>query len=139
MFKKIMLATDGSDHSMRAAEKAIEIAKCDDSSVVEVVYVVDNSKAKSDVLQNWNNLGPDDARTGKMKKTEEKAREANINFEVKILRGDPAPTIIEYANENNFDVIVIGSRGLNVLQEMVLGSVSHKVAKYAKCPVLIVK
>ncbi len=139
MFKKIMLASDGSEHSLRAAEKAIEIAKCDPTSFVEVVYVADNSKAKSEVLQNWNQLGVEESRSRKIKKTEDKAKEAGIQFEVKILRGEPAPTLIEYANDNKFDVIVIGSRGLNVLQEMVLGSVSHKVAKHVKCPVLIVK
>ena len=49
------------------------------------------------------------------------------------------PAIVEYTNKNQFDVVVIGSRGLNALQEMVLGSVSHKIAKRANCPVLIVK
>ena len=39
----------------------------------------------------------------------------------------------------NFDLVIIGSRGLNSLQEMVLGSVSHKVVKRVKCPVHIVK
>ncbi len=139
MFKRIMLASDGSEHSLRAAEKAIELAKCNQASFVEVVYVADNSKAKSEVLQNWNQLGIEESRSRKIQKTEDKAKEAGIHFEVKILRGEPAPTLIEYANKNKFDVIVIGSRGLNILQEMVLGSVSHKVAKYAKCPVLIVK
>jgi nucleotide-binding universal stress UspA family protein len=139
VFKKIMLASDGSEHSLRAAETAIEIAKCDQASYVEVVYVVDSSKAKSEVLENWNQLGVEETRSRKIKKTEEKAKNAGIKFEVKLLRGEPAPTLIEYANENNFDVVVIGSRGLNVLQEMVLGSVSHKVAKHSKCPVLIVK
>ncbi|MEC0703363.1 universal stress protein, partial [Bacillus spizizenii] len=53
--------------------------------------------------------------------------------------GEPGPTIVSYANENQFDMLIVGSRGLNSLQEMVLGSVSHKVAKRANCPVLIVK
>jgi SulP family sulfate permease len=58
----------------------------------------------------------------------------------KIIRGEePGPTIVKYVNENNFDVVVMGSRGLNAIQEFVLGSVSHKVAKRANCPVLIVK
>ncbi|MGB8270820.1 MAG: universal stress protein, partial [Priestia megaterium] len=41
--------------------------------------------------------------------------------------------------KNNFNLVVIGSRGLNSLQEMVLGSVSHKVAKRVHCPVMIIK
>lgn len=46
---------------------------------------------------------------------------------------------MEFANKMDFDVAVVGSRGLNTHQEMVLGSVSHKIAKRVKAPVLIVK
>ena len=46
---------------------------------------------------------------------------------------------MKFANENNVDLLVIGSRGLNSLQEMVLGSVSHKVIKRVNCPALVVK
>ena len=56
-----------------------------------------------------------------------------------MLHGEPGPTIVEYANKQSCDMVVIGSRGLNKLQEMVLGSVSHKVAKRVNCPVLISK
>ncbi|WP_256592904.1 universal stress protein [Pseudomonas sp. 2822-17] len=43
------------------------------------------------------------------------------------------------ANNGEYDIVIIGSRGLNPFQEMVLGSVSHKIAKRVECPVLIVK
>jgi nucleotide-binding universal stress UspA family protein len=139
LFKKILLATDGSEHSLRAADKAIELAKCNPSSVIEVVYVVDEDHSKSDVLRHWNSIGISDVRMEKIKATEEKAKQANIQYQIRILRGEPGPTVVEYASKNRFDLIVIGSRGLNALQELVLGSVSHKVAKKAHCPVLIVK
>jgi nucleotide-binding universal stress UspA family protein len=70
---------------------------------------------------------------------EEKAVKAGVRYETKILHGEPGPEIVKYANENKVDLIVLGSRGLNALQELVLGSVSHKVAKRAHCPVMIVK
>ncbi len=139
MYKKILLATDGSEHSIRAAENAIELAKCNPDAKVEVVFVVDGDTAKSDVLRNWNTAGVADTRREKIRAAEEKAKNAGIDYEIKILRGEPGPTIVKYANENGFDIIVIGSRGLNALQEFVIGSVSHKVAKRANCPVLIVK
>lgn len=63
----------------------------------------------------------------------------NIEYKLEILHGYPGPTIIEYANKEKVDMVVIGSRGLNSLQEMVLGSVSHKVMKRVNCPALIVK
>ncbi|KMJ60126.1 universal stress protein [Bacillus sp. LL01] len=139
MFQRILLASDGSDHSKRAAEKAIEIAKCNKDSILEIVYVIDGDQAKSDVLQNWNKADLDEKRKNKMQWVEARAKEAQISFGFKTLTGDPGPSIVKYANEQDFDLVVIGSRGLNTLQEFVLGSVSHKIAKRASCPVMIVK
>ncbi|EDL64284.1 universal stress protein [Bacillus sp. SG-1] len=139
MYKKILLATDGSEHSKRAAENAIHIAQCSDGSAIEVVYVVDADRAKSDVLANWNSAEMNDFRKERMKEVERQAKLAGVSYEIKILHGEPGPAIVEYVNKNQVDIVVIGSRGLNGLQEFVLGSVSHKVAKRANCPVLIVK
>ena len=139
MFKNILLAWDGSEHSTRAVDKAIEIAKCDTESKVVVVYVADTSKAKSEVLQNWNSVDITGTKEQRLRNIEDKVKKAEIQYEIKMLQGEPGPAIVEYTNKNKFDVVVVGSRGLNALQEMVLGSVSHKVAKRANCPVLTVK
>ncbi|MDC3417450.1 universal stress protein [Aquibacillus salsiterrae] len=139
MYNKIVLATDGSEHSRRATENAVHIASCTEGSKIEIVYVVDATHAKSDVLSNWNSVDVNDTRKARVREVEEMAKQARVNYEVKILHGEPGPTIVDYANRNKADVVIIGSRGLNGLQEFVLGSVSHKVAKRANCPVLIVK
>jgi nucleotide-binding universal stress UspA family protein len=139
MYKRIVLASDGSEHSKRAADNAIQIAQCSKGSKIDVVYVVDPDRAKSDVLSNWNSVDLNDQRKVRMKEVEKRALKAGVSYEIKILHGEPGPTIVKYVNDNNIDLVVIGSRGLNGLQEFVLGSVSHKVAKRANCPVLIVK
>jgi nucleotide-binding universal stress UspA family protein len=139
LYKRILLATDGSEHSKRAAEQAIYLAKCEESSLIEVVYVVDNDRSKSDVLNSWNSFELGDKRKERMKYVEEKANNEGVSYHIKILHGDPGPAIVDYANKNKVDIVVIGSRGLSAFQELVLGSVSHKVAKRANCPVLIVK
>ncbi|XJZ27960.1 universal stress protein [Bacillota bacterium Lsc_1132] len=139
MYKKIALATDGSEHSKRAAENAIKIAKCNPNSNIEILYVVDPDKVKSDVLSNWNTADIGDHRKNRLKEVERMAQQSNVTYEIKILHGEPGSIIVDYVNKNNFEIVIIGSRGLNVLQEFVLGSVSHKVAKRANCPVLIVK
>jgi nucleotide-binding universal stress UspA family protein len=139
MYNKILLASDGSEHSKRAAENAIHIAKCSQGSTIDVVYVVDHDRVKSDVLKNWNSNELGDIRVERMKTVEKIAEEAGVTYKLTILHGEPGPIIVEYINKNNFDIAIIGSRGLNGLQEFVLGSVSHKVAKRANCPVLIVK
>ncbi|MET3696420.1 nucleotide-binding universal stress UspA family protein [Bacillus oleivorans] len=139
MYKKILLATDGSEHSKRAAENAIHIAKYSPNSKIDVVYVVDPDKVKSDVLKNWNSADIGEKHKDRIKDVERMAQEAGVSYKLTILHGDPGPVIVDYANKNNHEIVIIGSRGLNVLQEFVLGSVSHKVAKRANCPVLIVK
>ncbi|WP_078551260.1 universal stress protein [Bacillus alkalicellulosilyticus] len=139
MFTNILLAADGSEHSIRAAEKAIAIAKNNREAIVTVLYVVDGSTSKADVLRNWDSLGIKETRQNKLVTIERQAQKENIKYEIKIVRGEPGPAIIKYANEYKIDLVVIGSRGLNKLQEMVLGSVSHKVAKRVTCPVMIVK
>ena len=139
MYQKILLASDGSEHSKRAAENAIHIAKRSEGSTVEVVYVVDHDRVKSDVLKNWNSADLGDARVDRMRAVENIAKEAGVSYKLTILHGEPGPVIVEYINKNEFDIAIIGSRGLSGLQEFVLGSVSHKVAKRATCPVLIVK
>lgn len=139
MFKKIFLAYDGSDHSILAADKAIEIAKCTPESTIDVVYVVSGAQAKTEVLQKWNSIDVKEDRKYQIHQIEHKMKKAGISYKVDVLTGEPGPTLVEHINNQDYDVAVIGSRGLNTLQEMVLGSVSHKVAKRANCPVLIVK
>jgi nucleotide-binding universal stress UspA family protein len=135
MYKKILLAVDGSEHSKRAAKHAINLASLVPGAKVEIISVIDLSKVKTEILH------------GELKQKRQQALEEikstfekeNVGYELKIERGDPGPTIVSYANKQDFDLAIIGSRGLNSLQEMVLGSVSHKVAKRVYCPVMIIK
>jgi nucleotide-binding universal stress UspA family protein len=139
LFKKILLAADGSLHSVRAAQKVLALNSGTVEAMVEVVYVIDGDSSKADVLRKGD---PDLialSRREKLQPIEQLFQEANVSYEIKMLRGEPGPMIVEYTNKNGFDIVVIGSRGLNSLQEMVLGSVSHKVAKRVQCPVLLVK
>jgi nucleotide-binding universal stress UspA family protein len=139
MYKHILLAADGSENAVRAAKEAIKIASCDRDSVIEVVYVADFEKAKSEVLHSTSRDTLNLNRRKKITKIEQLLRESNVAYKVKILHGTPGLGIVKYANEHKVDLVVIGSRGLNGLQEMVLGSVSHKVMKRVNCPALIVK
>ncbi|OIJ14524.1 universal stress protein [Anaerobacillus arseniciselenatis] len=139
MYKKILLAYDGSEHSKRAAENAIKIAKCNSESKVEIVYVVDSNKAKHDVLNNWNTMSLEEKRKELLTGVTKIATDEGVEYTIQILQGEAGPSIIKYANDNDVDLLIIGSRGLDGIQGFVLGSVSHKVAKRANCPVMIVK
>lgn len=139
LYKKIMLAMDGSEHSLRAANEAIKMAALDSESKIEMVYVADFAKAKSEVLHAQGREDLEHARRSRLQPVEDLMKANKLIYDVKILHGEPGPALVEYANKEKFDLVVIGSRGLNALQEMVLGSVSHKVVKRTNCPVLVVK
>ncbi|QKS70155.1 universal stress protein [Paenalkalicoccus suaedae] len=139
MFNRLLLAIDGSKNSVRATKKAIELAKLQLHSRIEILYVVDGKKSREDILHYG------DAASYKRKQLlapfEDMMKTKRITYHTTILHGKDhvAESIIDFANSGEFDAVVIGSRGLNALQTLVLGSVSHKVMKHVKAPVLLVK
>ena len=139
MYKRLLLAVDGSENSLRATDEAVKIASLISDCRIEIIYVVDYSKSKNEILHSQGKEELEYTRRKKLSPIEEKVKSKNIEYKIEILHGYPGPTIIEYANKEKVDMVVIGSRGLNSLQEMVLGSVSHKVMKRVNCPALIVK
>lgn len=138
MFKNILLASDGSDHSIRAAEKTVALAKLHQSKI-DIIYSIDGSTSKSDVLTNNSKYEVERKRKEKLAPIVKLIEEAGISYQVHMIHGEPGPAIVDFANKGNYDCVVVGSRGLNKLQTMVLGSVSHKIAKRVEVPVLIVK
>ncbi|WP_413361779.1 universal stress protein [Lysinibacillus sp. 3P01SB] len=139
MYHHILLAADGSENAIRAAKEAVKLASLVEGSLIDIVYVADFEKSKRDVLHSSSPESLELERRRKIAPIEQFIKEAGIACKLTILKGAPGPEIVRYANESNVDIVVIGSRGLNSLQEMVLGSVSHKVMKRVNCPALIVK
>lgn len=139
MYQHILLAADGSENSVRAANEAVKLAKCSPSSIIEVVMVTDFDKSKQEVLHAQSAEALMLERKRKIANVEQLLLNEKVSYKITLLKGSPGPEIIRYTNEQKPDLLVIGSRGLNGLQEMVLGSVSHKVMKRVHCPALIVK
>ncbi len=139
MYKRILVAVDGSENSRRAAKHAAQLASLCKDVTVEILYILEFDRTHSDVLDN---AGSDDLHIDRKKQLspiEEAFEQHQVPYKLVIKHGDPGPTIVNFANSSVFDLVVLGSRGLNSFQEMVLGSVSHKVAKRVTAPVLIVK
>ncbi len=137
MYRRILLAADGSDNSYRAAEETLKLLRED--SIVTVLNVVDPSQSKDEILHSSHAESLVGKRQEKVAKIEALYRGNNVNYDVQFLQGVPNETVVKTANSGDFDIVVLGSRGLNALQEMMLGSVSHKVTKRSDIPVLIVK
>ncbi len=140
MFENILLAVDGSDHALRAAKLAGDLARQMNSKEVRIVIAFDPVPIY---------LGEPDlqivinARLKEAQKILKDAQDALGDISGKahteVLEGSSAEAIIEVANTHASDLIIMGSRGLGRIAEAVLGSTSQKVVAHAPCPVLIVR
>lgn len=136
--KKVLVPLDGSKYAFEALNEAIYLARqC--GSTVTGLYVVPFYPGNLGDL-----IGPLKARLyGDAKTILKKARvicaQNGIAFKEKIAYGDAKSEIPDFAKAGNFDLIVIGSRGLTPVKEMFLGSVSNAVSHKSKVPVLVVK
>ena len=140
MFEKILIATDGSENSERAAKAGVDLAKLAGSTVT-ALNIADTSK--------MSHL-PDDmllfsirdllTREGKeaVSFVEKLAKEAGVPSEKVVKEGNPGEEILGYAKEAGMNVIVLGSVGRTGLDKFLLGSVAEKVVRNSKVQVLTV-
>lgn len=135
---RIAVAIDGSENALRATEYAVFLAQHLPDATLEFIFVVDLSKVKDDHLLTQSPESLALERGKKINPAVKIAEEAGVTSQVTVLRGQPSQEIIKYVNDGPFAQLVLGSRGLNAFQEMILGSVSHKVMKHVACPVTVV-
>ncbi|MGI6043313.1 MAG: universal stress protein [Methanosarcina sp.] len=143
-----MIATDGSDCSRLAADKGIELARLS-GGMVYAVFVVSTASLSIDgdyfssmgvnpyweliynSLKNQGQKALDYVKDlGKMK---------GINVESVLLEGHPADELIQYAEENKMDIIVMGTLGRTGLDRLLLGSVAGNLVRHSKVPVMVVR
>ncbi len=147
MFKKILIATDGSKPSENAAKVGIDLAAAI-GGTVKAVYVVDKGRILENVDISGIELSKDvidGARLGLQKEgriateyIEKLARTSGVKIQTKVDIGSPAEAILKSAAENQMDAIVIGSKGRTGLSKVLLGSVAEKVVRNSKIPVIVV-
>jgi nucleotide-binding universal stress UspA family protein len=140
MFDRILLAVDGSDHSLNAARTASQLARTMNSAELRIVVVYDSIPPflGEPNMQTAINTRLDEAQ-GILQKAMEAIGDTPSDVHTELIAGDPAGSIIEVARTRRNDLIVMGSRGLGRLAGLVLGSTSQKVVSHAPCPVLIVR
>ena len=139
MFEKILVPLDGSEHSIDALEKAIQIAKKFDGELMLInMYSIPMSKLTPSQL---NVYVLEIRKSGEkiLAEGRKRAYAEGVPFETQLKEGHIVEGIVKVAREGNFDLIVMGARGQSKLKELFLGSVSHGVTLHAPCPVLIVK
>lgn len=148
MFERILIATDGSKHSERAAEVGIEMAKLYGSAVT-ALFVVDIGKEYASLGDLISKVA-DDLIAGirsslhsqgeqATRRVGDMAEKAGIAVTGKITEGYPAEDIISIAKEGDMSLIVMGGIGATGLERFLLGSVADKVVHSSKIPVLVVR
>lgn len=149
MFKKILLAVDGSNQSLKAAEYTKNLAALIKPEKITILNV---GSVQTIYLMNYHPsmIEPDilpQQVEDRIKEQGEKVLQdaleifkgANLQIKTQFQYGHPAETIADFAQKENFDLIIVGSRGLSELKGMFLGSVSDRISHLCHCPILIVK
>ena len=140
--KKILVPVDGSDNSMKALERAYELGTLKNSEIL-ILTVVNSQRDNPYIIDQdyMSKLSKENIAHGEKILEEAKKKFENYPGEVKTLlrNGDIAETIMDIAEDEGYDCIVMGRRGTNISSRSLLGSVSNKVLNYANKCVFVVK
>jgi nucleotide-binding universal stress UspA family protein len=136
---KVLVATDGSEHSLKAVQRGLELAEKQGAQVtlMSVAYYVQGNF--DGMPMNIQDKLEDEAREA-LKKGKALFDAKNIPVETVLAAGlVPANLIIQKAQDGKYDRIVIGSTGQNALERIFMGSTASKVVAHAPCEVTVVR
>ena len=145
MFGSIVVGTDGSETAGEAVRQATDLAKTVGAQVhvVSAFEPIGNQRLREERTQ-----VPDDMQwmvnqredvEATLRKAAERIEEAGVQAETYARQGDPADAILDVAEEQNADLIVVGNKGMTGAKRFLLGSVPNKVSHHAPCSVLIIR
>lgn len=141
MYDQILIPTDGSKEAQKAVDHAIDLATEVDATI-HALFVVESrpSALPSDSIQQvtdheaWATYGEET--------TDEvvaDAEERTVPGVAAVRHGKAHEEIVEYAHENDIDVIVIGTHGRDGVRDVILGSVAERVVRTSNVPVLTIR
>jgi nucleotide-binding universal stress UspA family protein len=135
-FKRILVGVDDSDNSLRAACRAADIAAFFHAEIM-LLYVIQPPESAY-------YTGMPTTERAERAKGEEKlyrakiaCEEAGLEPELKVMLGNPAEVLLEYS-KRGFDLVVVGTRGISALANLIMGSVSLRIVQLSKAPVMVV-
>lgn len=141
MFTKILVPVDGSDNSYKALEAALVLSEKLGSniSVVNVMEQVpithiESEKLLGELLEAYKKENQEI-----LSKCSDIAHQKGITIKTVLLQGNPAPVILDYSKKENFDLVIMGSRGMGKFKELILGSVSSKIVHHSPCAIMIIR
>ncbi len=146
-FNRILIPVDGSGGAVSALEKAIELQKLTDAELMVLCVFKHHSlrEASLSMVRPGKVNLPDDALKEYATDIAMSAKQYILDHEVPadklrafVKGGRPATTIVQFAKQRECDLIVVGAQGTTDEASVLLGSVAHRVAGAAHCPVLVV-
>ena len=145
MFRSIVVGTDGSDTASQAVTQAVDLARAVGAKVqlvsayepVPASRLAEERRQAPEDLQ-WAINPREDVETT-LDAAAGVAREAGVDVEIYPRQGDPADAILDVAEEQEADLIVVGNKGMTGAKRFLLGSVPNKVSHHAPCSVLIIR
>jgi len=139
--EKILLAVDGSEHALRAAQYVARLLRGAPQRALHVVHVEEEVPMRSHAFLSQDEIKKmyETESTQRCDKVMQFLKQEQIPHEWHLLVGHPAERVVELAKTLGADTIVLGSRGMGTVGSLVLGSVAMKVVHDAAVPVTIVK
>lgn len=145
-FSTILVGIDGSESSIDAADYAIEMAKKDGAQVIALTVnriplsSYGLATPQEEVKQSKENEEMQEFKEW-LDKISQNAKQNSVQLKKEIINSQMSveAAIVEYAESEGVDLIVIGTRGNSGIKNMLLGSIASGVVKYATCPVMVVK
>jgi nucleotide-binding universal stress UspA family protein len=145
MIGSIVVGTDGSDTAKEAVRQATEFAKALDAKLhlVSAYEPIGEGRLREERQQvpddmQWM-VNPREDVDATLKDAGGSIEEAGIEVETYAREGDPADAILDVAEEQNADLIVVGNKGMTGAKRFLLGSVPNKVSHHAPCSVMIIR
>ncbi|TMM17654.1 MAG: universal stress protein [Actinobacteria bacterium] len=145
MFSSIVVGTDGSATATEAVREAVEVAKAVGATLQLVSAYAPVSEQR---LREERRSAPEDVQWAIHPKQEVElslsdaadiAREAGVDVNTHPRQGDPADAILDVAEEQGADLIVVGNKGMTGAKRFLLGSVPNKISHHAPCSVMIIR
>ena len=136
-----MIATDGSDCSMLAAGKGIELARLSGGKVYAVYVVSTNYSSSVGVDFYWGEIYEAFKKDGEnaVNNIKEMGERVGVNVEPILLDGHPADELIRYAEEEEMDIVIMGTIGKTGLNKLLLGSVTGSLVRHSRVPVMVAR
>src|SRR3712207_3133477 len=145
MIGSIVVGTDGSDTAKEAVRQATELAKAVGATVhlVSAYEPVPEGRLREERQQVPDDLqwmvNPREDVNETLEKAAERLRQGGVQVETHAREGDPADAILDVAEEQAADVIVVGNKGMTGAKRFLLGSVPNKISHHAPCSVMIIR